>query len=510
MSHITDGLMQAITEMLSELSEMRASEFKDDATLAEFIDGIISIRDSMMESGDISQDPNRINKGLRELERLQSFPTPSELLQLHIPRADGVSSSVDARLNAIINRARSTRDDLSLSRPNTLQSQLEAALKQMSDWTAQLGRIQSNNPNDRAAQDAFELYRQANMYAEQARSIGVYEQPGGGYLQSAVGELAILIQDSKFEELRSQPLMTNQGRAIAVDEAVGVTYERLNGILNSILAQEGADRETAAYHVLGTPIPAPKIAPFRFELSGTRVVVSKTYSFPESPDAASVEAALDYLEETAAQLKEWLAGSNSPRVQQTFEAVVRRLLPGASAIQLGLASEAYRTSVIAAQEELAADLHARLLSFSQAVSDYAAQFPDWQRFSENAAQLSIEDAPVRELAAGFEELGSRLRAVDPENEDLASTVEEVASWGRIKKLTGKIKLAIARTWENILIPAIGRYVRTVVDGIVDIAAEATIATILVLAIGFFEPLSMLPGNGWMIAALTVLQKAYKK
>ncbi len=243
---------------------------------------------------------------------------------------------------------------------------------------------------------------------------------------------------------------------------------------------------------------------------GERIVVSETYSFPESPDASSVEAALEYLQETAAELNEWLARSNSPRVQQTFESVVRRLLPGASAIQLGLASEAYRASVNAAQDEMANDLHARLLTFSQAVSDYAAQFPDWQRYSENAAHLSIEDAPVRELAAGFEELGAKLRAVDPENEALASTVEEVGEWGRIKSLTGKIKLAIARTWENLLIPAIGRYVRGVVDGVVNIGVTVTIATIVMVAISHLAPLSALPGREWMIPALKVLEAAYNK
>ncbi len=317
-----------------------------------------------------------------------------------------------------------------------------------------------------------------------------------GTLQSAFGELtsaanyfAAILQNKFFQaEMAGKPIKRRRGDRSTMGQLI-------NSASSDVLAYiENYEFpvETSRDHLreLERVIPTQKIGPIQFEYVSSVLRVKHAGAMPEDADKANVESAIKALRKTAKQISVELTNSNCDRrLLAVTDDLVARLKSRQDIVQLGLANIAAQMVFDSSKQEVPDLLFAQLQAFSISLSMYVAQFPEWARFSENAAMAEFTPADVK----GVYQAGSKLvqdlegaqKAVDSE---VPRTLRWMLETIRNPRLaTKRTVFAAIRTIENlvsIMLKSFGEVLVSIKDGTtkgVKLATAGIVATALLVA-----------------------------
>jgi len=217
-------------------------------------------------------------------------------------------------------------------------------------------------------------------------------------------------------------------------------------------------------------VPDQKMGPLRFALVDGVVRVEHQPASPASRDLQNVNAARQELIAQGRAGAEYLRSANFDlRLTEEVLAIVTRLDGAHDVIALGVAAITFQQVVDSFKDELPNIWSAKLQGFSLGLSMFVAQFPEWMRFAENAADAEYSTDDVNRLyVAGHkltEQLKSEGQLVDPEvPRSLAFLLESVRDPRRAVKRT---VFAAIRSIENLIsvvVKAFGSIVSGITEG----------------------------------------------
>lgn len=213
-------------------------------------------------------------------------------------------------------------------------------------------------------------------------------------------------------------------------------------------------------------VPEQKTGPLRFALVDGVVRVDHQSATPAARDLQNVNAARQELVAQGRAGAEYLRTANfDPRLTEEVLGIVARLEAVQDVIALGVAAISFQQVVDSFKEELPDFWSAKLQGFALSLSMYVAQFPEWMRFAENAADAEYSSDDVTRLYVAGHNLTEQLKVegqlVDPEvPRSLAFLLESVRDPRRAVKRT---VFAAIRSIEN-LISVVVKAFGTIVSG----------------------------------------------
>lgn len=307
-------------------------------------------------------------------------------------------------------------------------------------------------------------------------------------LDFSLRELAEAAQD--FRSILLNPFFdTALKAALVLSEG---SYSPLGNLVSA--AVEEVERSIAAYRSAEPPtisslqeaqrfIPDQKTGPVKFEIHEGILRVQHQAALPPEADARNTEAALRELLQTGEQLITVLTASNMDRpLIDTIDDIKERLAAKQDIIQLGIAAIACQMVCAGYEQELSPANAAKVKAFAVSVGMYVSQFPEWVRYSENAATAEYSPNDVRALHKNGQELVQKLKGVragvDPEvPRTLAFLLETIRDPRRALKRT---VFASIRAIENLVI-VVFRGCGTAVSGISEGAREGLKTSTKVIA-----------------------------
>jgi len=264
--------------------------------------------------------------------------------------------------------------------------------------------------------------------------------------------------------------------------------------------------------------PDQKPSPLQFAIENGRLAVLKQPAIAEEQDNENVRAAREALMEAGEALIEGLERSNSdPRLLDSLRKVQQRLESQSDVIQLGLANLACRAMCAMFESELSDAHRALMIGHTQGVAMYVGQFPDWQRFSDNASEAELDVDDVQRIADTAKAIVSDLEN-NPEiaEAEVPRTIVWLQQLVNDPKTTSKrAAFALMRTIENLVAQTI-RHSVDLIDQTVDKtkgklsgAASVLITGFLIVALSGALGLSPLTGKlgevAWMKTAADLVK-----
>lgn len=223
-------------------------------------------------------------------------------------------------------------------------------------------------------------------------------------------------------------------------------------------------------------VPEQKTGPLRFAIIDGIVRVEHQPAMIVSRDIPNVTAARQELIAAGKAGAEYLRSANFDyRLTDEVESIIARLSASQDIIALGVAAISFQQIVGSFEDELPNFWSAKLQGLSLGLSMYVAQFPEWMRFAENAADAEYSSEDVNRLyVAGYtltEHLKTQGQLVDPEvPRSLAFLLESVRDPRRAAKRT---VFAAIRSIEN-LISVIIKAFGTILSGIPEGAKKGVV------------------------------------
>ena len=225
--------------------------------------------------------------------------------------------------------------------------------------------------------------------------------------------------------------------------------------LPQTLAQIGGEvEERDIPSRLRTILPQQKVSPVRFEIVSDRVTVLPQPASPSAIDAEATLSAKQGLISAGEKLLDELRRSNcDPRLVDNISELQSQLEKDTDVIRLGIANLGCSAMCGRFESELPDAVGALLRSQTVGISMYVAQFPEWQRFSENAAVADIDEDLTKVIAEAAQQVVSTLRSkphlADPEvPKILAYLLSFIADPAISAKRSA---FAVLRTLENMII-----------------------------------------------------------
>lgn len=222
-----------------------------------------------------------------------------------------------------------------------------------------------------------------------------------------------------------------------------------------------------AAHEVAELVPEQKTGPLRFKLTAGIVHVEHQAAVTRKQDQQNVDAARRELVAAGQVAEEYLSSANFDlRLVDEVRSMVERLEADQDIIALGVSAISFQQIVEAFANELPDFWSAKLQGFSLGLSMYVAQFPEWMRFAENAADAEFSPDDIESLyIAGCkltEELKKQDKLVDPEvPRSLAFLLESINHPRRAARRT---VYAAVRSIEN-LVSVLFKGFGTIVSGI---------------------------------------------
>lgn len=244
---------------------------------------------------------------------------------------------------------------------------------------------------------------------------------------------------------------------------------------------------------VGTITPEQKIGPLRFATVDGVIRIEHQPANVSSRDIDSVHSARAELISAGNSSAEFLRSANfDRRLTQEVKQIVDRLTNAQDVIALGVAAISFQQIVEGFKEELPTFWFAKLQGFCLGLSMYVAQFPEWMRFAENAAEAEYSREDVSRLYVAGQALNEQLKAhgdvVDPEvPRSLAFLLEAVRDPHRALKRT---VFATIRSIENLLSAVFKSFV-TSISGMPEAAKK-----------GVSSATTIIVGSSLLVAAAT--------
>lgn len=265
-------------------------------------------------------------------------------------------------------------------------------------------------------------------------------------------------------------------------------------------------------------IPDQQLAPVKFGVENQRIVVADSIPKVLPEDQSNINFAADYIREAGFNLLQSLERSNCDRrLLDSVKELHTQIESNQNVIKIGLTNMACCTMSVQFQEELPAALYAMLNSYSTSVSLYVSQFPEWEKFTERAAAVELDQANVAEIDHTAVQVIAALNA----NPDLAEpevpkTIQLVRDLMTKPGSTSKrAAFAMMRTLEN-LVSGIAQHVvsalnKTAEKAVDDISAAASKVFVGMLSIALLSAsgigaAAMQAGAPWVRQAAELVQK----
>jgi hypothetical protein len=267
-------------------------------------------------------------------------------------------------------------------------------------------------------------------------------------------------------------------------------------------------------------VPSQKIAPTQFDIKHERLTLKKTRSTSREEDEASIRSARSQLQSNGDKIIKELQQSNCDRrLLDNIQHLQTQLLEETDAIKIGLTGMSCEFMCSAFEQELPSAVSSMLKAHTRGVQLFVGQFPEWNRFLENAATAHLEGEDVSDLRNAAKQLIEALRAqpgaVDPEVPKtfayLSQLLENPSAAGK------KAAFAVLRSIEN-LISLVFTYgaefgqktVSKTIDTASNAASKIIVVTLLTIALGGAAAISPIankvPEMSWIQTASQLVKK----
>lgn len=256
--------------------------------------------------------------------------------------------------------------------------------------------------------------------------------------------------------------------------------------------------------------PPQVIAPFRYALSDDRVYVLDIPANGTDRDVESIAAARSALIDQARMIAHILLQSNHTMLIPFYSDLQGRLESATNIIQLGVSNQMCRSVTSGFDEELSSQMMNIFLGHLDSISSYVAQFPEWQRYSQQAAEATISNADFNSLVKTSRLLALSLRGKINIDDSVPSSFEQVANWGEMvkSKPSGSVILAVVSTLSNFVSIVVREVVKLPGDVLSEArkaVSKAILAAILgVTTVTGLRILGALPDYSWVSGALEYL------
>lgn len=212
-------------------------------------------------------------------------------------------------------------------------------------------------------------------------------------------------------------------------------------------------RKPTSGELLRRITPPQKLGPIEFEFINNVLRIRHSASVPGMLDKANVEKAREALLGQGRILSAQLKNANvDGRICQLLEEVVSRIDNRQDVIALGIANVAIQLVVQECSHEIAEPTAVALKAFSINIAMYVAQFPDWVRYSENAAMAEYTVSDVEAVYSAGVELVDRLqKAGEAVDKEIPRTIAWMITAVRDHRTTAKRAVfGTIRTIENLV------------------------------------------------------------
>ncbi|WP_183253567.1 hypothetical protein [Brevundimonas basaltis] len=267
-------------------------------------------------------------------------------------------------------------------------------------------------------------------------------------------------------------------------------------------------------------IPDQKISPAKFGISAGKIVVVSQHHSPMKDDVGSADAARSHLHQSGNRIIDALRASNCDRrLIEGLEGLQAKLAESDNIIELGLTNIGCEAMCNLAKAELPDAVCGMIQGHTTAVAMFVAQFPEWQRFSENAAAAELMPADIEEINRAASQIISHVEG-RPElaDEDVPKTIRAIRNLTSDPSTTlRKAAFALLRTIENFVATVfnfgadfIGNTAKKTADGVSDAVAKAAVVALMSVAIAGATQMTGVAGRiseaGWMKNAVEIVQR----
>lgn len=361
-----------------------------------------------------------------------------------------------------------------------------------------------------------------------------------------------IIEDviSKFNEIREngfyqksiskKPYVDRKGVASNYEEALSSKLQRFVDFVGAnrpprpvpkvIRAEAPAKPPATApdvlpLHSLSEVVPAQQSAPLKFEVRDGQLRTKRQTAKSAAEDRKSITSAKAALQYDANSLLGSLGETNAdPRLSAAISEIRDILSSDADVIRLGIVSLSCDSLVRKFSEQLPDIVSAKLEAFSTSLSLFVGQFPEWQRFVDNAnSSVSLNENDVAVIYAVSTYLVGELRKdsslVDPQ---VPRSVELLSEAIRDPRQASKRAVfGVVRTLENLIgtiFVGFGGVVGSTFSGLKDGVRTSTKVVAATLIIGaaihgastLSPSVSKLVKSNWLEQASRIMERALEK
>lgn len=240
-----------------------------------------------------------------------------------------------------------------------------------------------------------------------------------------------------------------QGRPSSIAEALSM----LQNFLETVQIDTPPAQGLLSLETLNRIVPDQQVAPVQFEIVNNRITIVDRPPERHPSDRSNIESALSHIVGSGEKLISNLENSNcDKRLLASVKELQSQLTADKNIIKIGLTNIACAAMGLQFRSELPDAVSAMFSSFSTSITLYVAQFPEWEKFTQRATNLELDDSDIAEVdataAAIVEKLSTNANLADPEVPKTIAFLRELLAFpGRSSK---RATYAMIRTLENLL------------------------------------------------------------
>ncbi len=300
------------------------------------------------------------------------------------------------------------------------------------------------------------------------------------------------------------------------DLTVEMALQEFSSFVNSMRYFE-EEQVALTFQDLARIVPQQQVAPVTFAIHDGRIVISDRAPKTNPDDRENISHALAHIASSGERLIDNLQQSNCDRrLLENFKDLHSQIVSGGNIVRIGLSNLACGVMCAQFAEEMPNALNAMINSYSAAISLYVGQFPEWEKFTQNAAAIELDQQDIDEIAHAADAVVKSLEddssLADPEVSRTIKFLRELIS--RPGNSAKRAAFAVMRTIEN-LVSSVVRFSLSVLNKTAEKSAEkiSTVATHVIVgllgiallgATGMGGP-SAIAGTPWVKQAAEIVQ-----
>lgn len=267
-------------------------------------------------------------------------------------------------------------------------------------------------------------------------------------------------------------------------------------------------------------VPEQKIAPAKFDIQNGKIILVDQPAVVDPEDDQNVRKARDALVSRGEKILAELSRTNCDRrLVDSLQELQEGLRSEKNIIELGLLNVGCSAVCETAKNELPDAVRGMLEGHTTSIAMFVAQFPEWQRFSEKAAAVALDQSDVATIAQTALNVARKLdQRQDISDPEVPKTIRFLAALIRDPSSASKrAAFAVLRTLEN-LVSKILQYSMSLIDqtatktveGLSNLASKAIVVTLMTLAISSVTDLgavtTKISDSSWMKTAVEIVKK----